>query len=158
MVVNEDMSDYVDSFESIFERLDGMEAAVSEDMQVAILLASLTSNKEYDNTVAALKTLSRENLTWDAVTSRLIEEHRAKKSLNEEKAKRRIELENGKLLLSGNKNGSRRFEKRCFICDECHLAHNCKYKDDIKKLISEKKQLERLNERLGLPERAPKLG
>ena len=60
---NEQMGDYVASFESIFERLAGMNCAVSEDMQVVILLSSLSSNTIYENVVGALKTLLKEDLT-----------------------------------------------------------------------------------------------
>ena len=53
----ESMAEFIDSFESVFARLEGMSAKVDENMQIAILLASLSSEKEYESVISDRKSV-----------------------------------------------------------------------------------------------------
>ena len=75
----EELTDFIDGFESLFTLLASMDHAIEEDMQVAMLLASLSSEKDYEHVVAALKTLPQEKLTWDTVSARLIDESKQRR-------------------------------------------------------------------------------
>ena len=137
----DNMGDYIDGFESMFERLAAMESKVSEDMQVAILLASFADMKEYDGVISELKTLKPEDLTWDTVTASLLEEHRSKKPCEQKENLR----QDSERLLGVN------CKTKCFLCDENHFARDCKYKAEFKKFIEEQKQAK-------LQKRGPRLG
>jgi hypothetical protein len=65
-----DMRDFILSFASIPDRLDCMGTKIDEDLSVVMLLSSM--NGHFESTVAAIKTLDDEKLTWDDVCSRLI--------------------------------------------------------------------------------------
>lgn len=71
------MSAHIDSLETLFNRLDGMNSTVDESMQVAILLASFGSTQEspYGAVVTALQTMKDEDLTWEKATARLLQEY-----------------------------------------------------------------------------------
>jgi gag-polypeptide of LTR copia-type len=66
-----DMRDFVDSFASILDRLECMDAKIDEDLSMVMLLSSMNGSFEF--TVEAIKTLGDEKLAWDDVCSRLIE-------------------------------------------------------------------------------------
>ena len=68
------MSDYIDTFEEVFNRLAGMDSAVNEDMQVAMLLASFgdKARSPYGHVISSMQTVDV-NLTWEIVTSRLLQ-------------------------------------------------------------------------------------
>lgn len=70
------MLDFVDQYEEIFNRLEGMGSAFPETMQVAILLSSLSekSKSPYGAIVAAIQTAAK-TLTWESVTARLLQEY-----------------------------------------------------------------------------------
>ena len=89
------MSDYIDEFESLFSRLAAMNAEMQEDMQIAILLVSLSDAREYENVVSAIKTLTKGDLNWDEVTSRLLEEARCRPHMG-----RQATAKPGELLLA----------------------------------------------------------
>ena len=78
----ENMENFIDGFESLFERLAAMEYGIEERMKVAILLAIFDGNNEYDHIISALKTLSKEEKIWDDISAGLIREYRTKKSGN----------------------------------------------------------------------------
>ena len=67
------MSDYIGSFEEVFDRLAAMGTAVSEEMNVATLLSSFGDKfrSPYGHTVASLQTFGN-SLNWEAVTARLL--------------------------------------------------------------------------------------
>ena len=61
----ENMSEYVDSFECMFDKLANMDARVPETVKIAIFLASFAEANEYKPIVSALKTLKKDDLSWD---------------------------------------------------------------------------------------------
>lgn len=84
------MSDFIDSFEEFFNRLAGMSSEIKEYMQIAMLLVSLGDkvHSQYGQVIASLQTIG-ETLTWETVSSRLLQEYneRTWPSPNREKAK-----------------------------------------------------------------------
>ena len=70
------MSDFIDIFEEIFNKLDGMQSNIQEDMQVAMFLASFGNKfrSSYGQVIASLQTLV-DALSWDTVTSRMLQEY-----------------------------------------------------------------------------------
>ena len=70
------MTDFVDQFEEIFNRLEGMKCPYAESMQVAILLSAFgeKSKSSCGPVVAALQT-TEGVLTWESVTARLLQEY-----------------------------------------------------------------------------------
>ena len=67
-----DMTEFVDSYASLLDRLEAMDAKVPSELSVIMFLASMKGH--FAPTVAALRTMSDESLRWDDVTARLIEE------------------------------------------------------------------------------------
>lgn len=69
------MSDYIDAFEEIFNRLEGMQSAIAEDMQVAMLLASFgDKNKSpFGHAIYSLRSGS-ETPSWETVTAKLLQD------------------------------------------------------------------------------------
>ena len=74
----EDMTEYVDGFESLFAQLlrMGESHAVPESHKVGILLASMGSNSRLESACAALRMKDIDSLSWDSVTADLIQEWR----------------------------------------------------------------------------------
>jgi hypothetical protein len=72
-VRSKDMGEYVDTYKSLINRLEAMNAPFPGALAVIMFLSSLQGH--FEATVAAVLSLSdKEQLTWDDVTSRLIEE------------------------------------------------------------------------------------
>lgn len=73
------MSDYIDNFEEIFNRLAGMEASMTEDMQVEIFMASFGDKGRftYGQVIASFQTIE-ENISWEVVTYRMLQEYEEK--------------------------------------------------------------------------------
>lgn len=73
------MPDFVDEFEEVFNRLSAMESPVSEELQVAMLLAAFgdKSKSEYGQVVSTLQTIETE-MSWEKVTARLLQEYEEK--------------------------------------------------------------------------------
>ena len=69
---NADMSEYVDNYTSLLDRLETMDAKVPLPLAVIMFLSSMRG--QFEATVAALRTMGDDELSWDDVTSRLIEE------------------------------------------------------------------------------------
>lgn len=69
---NKDMGDYVDGYASLLNRLAAMGAKIPDDLYVIMFLHSM--NGSFESTVAALRTMKKDDIKWDDVTSRLIEE------------------------------------------------------------------------------------
>ena len=69
---NGDMSEYVDNYTSLLDRLETMDAKVPQPLAVIMFLSSMRG--QFEATVAALRTMGDDELSWDDVTSRLIEE------------------------------------------------------------------------------------
>ncbi len=72
----ENMSKYVDEFESLFAQLErmGKDCAVPESHGAPLLLASMGHNSPLESTIAALRMKDTDCLTWEAVTADLIQE------------------------------------------------------------------------------------
>ncbi|CAN8068203.1 unnamed protein product [Agarophyton chilense] len=70
------MSEFVDEFESFFNRLKGMCSPVEDSMQVAILLSSFGNMDEtvYGAVISALQSMPDAELTWERATARLLQE------------------------------------------------------------------------------------
>jgi gag-polypeptide of LTR copia-type len=66
------MGEYVDTYTSLLNRLAAINAPIPDALAVIMFLSSLQGH--FEATVAAIRSISDENLTWDDVTSRLIEE------------------------------------------------------------------------------------
>jgi gag-polypeptide of LTR copia-type len=71
-VRNKDMGEYVGTYTSLLNRLAAMNAPIPDALAVIMFLSSLQGH--FEATVAAIRSISDDNLTWDDVTSRLIEE------------------------------------------------------------------------------------
>jgi gag-polypeptide of LTR copia-type len=69
---NGDMGEYVDKYTALLDRLEGMNSKVSKELAIIMFLHSM--NGKFEATIAALKTMSDESLTWDGITARMIEE------------------------------------------------------------------------------------
>ena len=118
-----DMGEYISEMESLFNKLAAMGSSVDSDMQVAILLVSLSSEESLSSTVSAIKTMDVDKATWEYVTGRLIEEVRSQKLAG-----------SAEVMASSTKAAAIRQRKhisdlRCFKCNKKgHIARNCKSK------------------------------
>jgi gag-polypeptide of LTR copia-type len=65
------MGEFVDSYTSLLDRLEAMEAKVPEPLAVIMFLHSIRG--QFEATVAALRTKGDDELSWDDVISRFIE-------------------------------------------------------------------------------------
>lgn len=74
----QEMSDFVDEFEEIYNRLAAMGNVVAEDMQVATLLASFGDKNRsyYGHVVANLQSV--DGITWEFATARILQEYEEK--------------------------------------------------------------------------------
>jgi gag-polypeptide of LTR copia-type len=68
-----DMSDYVDRYAASLDRLESMDSKVPPELEIIMFMHSM--NRKYEATIAALRTLGDEELTWEDVTTRLLEEY-----------------------------------------------------------------------------------
>lgn len=129
------MSDFIDSFEKIFNCLDGMGSPFPEQMQVAFLLSSFgqKSSSKYGGVVAALQTLT-DSLTWEHVTARLLQEY--DEQMWNAKQGGSISTETKALTAGTRRFNPRQFDARprketraCFSCGKIgHLSKACRGK------------------------------
>jgi gag-polypeptide of LTR copia-type len=68
-----DMSDFVDRYAALLDLLESMDSKVPPELAIIMFMHSM--NGKYEATIAALRTLGDEKLTWEDVTTRLIEEY-----------------------------------------------------------------------------------
>ena len=123
----QDMGEYLSQLESLFSRLDAIGSSIQTDMQVAILLVSLSSHESLSGTVAAIKTMDEEKATWGFVSGRLIEEVRSQKLAYDAQGKSR----NHTVALVQLPKSKSNF--RCFRCNKRgHIARNCPSKSKEK--------------------------
>lgn len=132
----ETMQDYVDSFEKAFNNLAAMGSPVADDMQVAMFLASFGEKKSspFGPVIASLQTRLG-NLTWETVTSTLMQEYveqlfRSSRSIEPKPFYQGHALAAGYRPRKGlrsaynSKNGPEKL--RCFECSEVgHLKKKC---------------------------------
>jgi gag-polypeptide of LTR copia-type len=67
-----DMGEYVDKYAALLERLTAMAAEIPQELATIMFLNSMQA--KFEATVAALRTMGDEKLTWNDVTARMIEE------------------------------------------------------------------------------------
>ena len=72
-----DMGDYVDTYSAILDRLESMDGKLPDELAVVLFLFSMDGR--FDNTIAAIRQKDT-FITWDDVTTRLIEEYRRYKT------------------------------------------------------------------------------
>ncbi len=131
-----DMGEYVDTFASVVERLAAMDAQIDEQWQVSLFLTSV--EEQFETVVAALRTISNESVTWEAVTSRLIDEATDRRNKRNPHsggsrsalfAGSRREKRRGPSKTSGgspSSGGSNKKNRHCTYCGrDGHLAERC---------------------------------
>ena len=153
---DEVMEDFIDGFESLFERLAAMDYEIEESMKVAMLLSSFDSSKDYDHVISALKTLSKKELIWDDISARLIEEYRTKKSgkkvtsvANGKNKARLMVAKAKKVKKSKNGNTEEKPPKlpTCYIFRGPHKYPDCPFGEQIRKMIESGKNKESESEK-----------
>ena len=133
------MSDFIDDFEEVFNRLAGMDAEISESMQVAILLASFgeKSSSPYGHVITNIQSQG-DAVGWDTVTARLLQEYDEKLWASETPKPSKIKQDPAAALIangrgSGNGKSKKRSNfrhklenRRCYNCNEMgHIARYC---------------------------------
>ena len=122
------MSDFIDSFEEIFNRLEGMGALFPEQMQVAMLLAAFGEKTQspYGHIVAPMQNAGQD-LYWENVTARLLQEFDEKQWNNELNTRSGSQITNHALVVSRPYAKKRFVEKRQrYKCGEKgHLMKKC---------------------------------
>lgn len=76
----QNMTEYIDHYSSLFAQLDrmGNDAAIPESHKPTMLLASINPKCSLESTAAALRTKDAKELTWEYVTTTLIDEYNAR--------------------------------------------------------------------------------
>ena len=73
------MSDVIDGFEEVFNRLEGMNSPYPEQLKVALFLSSFGENsKSPCGPVVAALQISSQTLTWENFTARMLQEYEEK--------------------------------------------------------------------------------
>lgn len=126
------MSDYVASFEEVFNHLSGMNSPIEAGLQVAMFLSSFgEKNKSpYGHLITTIQS-SQDELSWESVSAKMLQEYEEiyyEKGLRTDK---KTSNQSGMALrteLRPIKNYNRRFEnRRCFKCGKrSHIARNCR--------------------------------
>lgn len=77
------MSEYIDKLQALRNSPEGMDSAVSESMQMAILQAifGATGDSKYVPVFSALQTMEEANRTWEKTTARLLQYYSTEKAL-----------------------------------------------------------------------------
>lgn len=78
----DNMGKFIDEFETLFAQLErmGPDTKIPESHKAPLLLASMGTTSQLESTVAALRTKDTDELTWETVTSDLIQEWKHIKS------------------------------------------------------------------------------
>ena len=140
-----DMGDHIDELDSMMNKLSAMGTKIAEELRVAILLTSLSDEKDLEIVVAALKT--KEELTWNGVCARLCDEP-------SQRRRRSGSIKDAKLLSSaaGNNEGTHSKSKETRKCYNCkkrgNLIDDCTWKK--KKFKSNNKNGEQMDEMMKL--------
>ena len=133
------MPDYIDGYEEIFNRLAAMNSAIPEYLQIAMLLASFGDKTQsiYGHVVASLQSI-QEEVSWDTVTVRLLQEYEEHISLagnipgsssSGQGQALNAKTASGKSRKFVKSKGSRTERRRCYRCRRIgHLAKDCKMK------------------------------
>lgn len=75
------MGTYIDQMAGILEQLESMQTPIPTELSTALLISSIHV-PELAPVAAAVKTLSDDDVTWEKVTARLMEEHQTLKGRN----------------------------------------------------------------------------
>lgn len=136
MYINQPMGDYVDGFEEVYNRLDGMQSTISDEMQIAMFLASFGDlNKSSFGYIISSLQVMQENLSWETVTARLLQAYddslfqsgKSKKPTGDDHTAL-VVRKNWQRKGTGNKFVERR---KCYQCHQKgHLARDCPTRDD----------------------------
>ena len=78
---DQDMSKYIDEYTALFSQLEfmGKSVAIPDAHKAPMLLASIDPTSEMESIAAALRTKDAEELTWEFVSTTLIDEFRARR-------------------------------------------------------------------------------
>ena len=68
------LADHIADLELVFTKLSAAGHDLDELLQVSALLSSLEGVSDYEPTIAAIRTMDESKTTWEAVTSRLLDE------------------------------------------------------------------------------------
>ena len=146
---NQPMGDYIDGFEEVFNRLEGMQSAVAEDLQVAMLLASFgdKNKSSYGHAIYSLQS-GADSPSWETVTAKLLQESEEKQwasSSSRGSLKQTTESVVALTAASGRKltqfRKQRTERRRCFSCNKVgHLARNCSSSQKSTRRDSDEKQ------------------
>ena len=84
------MSSYIDKYTSLFAQLEqmGTDVAFPDTHKAPMLLASIDPKCVLESTAAALRTKDASDLTWEYVTTTLIDEYNAKSATGSSDTKR----------------------------------------------------------------------
>jgi gag-polypeptide of LTR copia-type len=107
------MADHVGELETLFSRLNNTGATIDDKMQVAILLMSLEGHSEDEVNIAAIRTRSDDNTTWELVATRLMDEDKHRQQGNHI---HKFEAGGTAAVMKGNKSNN-------ITCNCCDLAH-----------------------------------
>lgn len=107
----QDIAKHIDRMAALFEQLTAMEATMDESLQVGILIASIEV-EDLRAVSAAIKTLADDDVKWDTVAERLIEECAALKKASHAPHSSAAAKGKGKKLCS-------------FCSRPGHVAKNC---------------------------------
>lgn len=71
----QDMSNYIDEYTSLFSQLEfmGRDVAIPDSHKAPMLLASINPSSEMESIAAALRTKNANELTWEYVTTTMID-------------------------------------------------------------------------------------
>lgn len=97
----------------------------SEAMRVGVMLAALSIEKECEALVTALKALRNEDLAWDKVTARIIDESRAKKGHKKLAEEKRLMNASTGGRPTGRPNAPNERPNRAPICCMRKGPHEC---------------------------------
>ncbi len=112
------MRDYVSAMESSVNRLASMGMRMSEPMQIAILLMSLSDLPGYSSTVSSLKTMYTNEAKCDDVMKRFIEERK-------QAGNSAIGLTNGNSKgVLGSWRTTTKKKNKDFVCWACNMRGN----------------------------------
>ena len=132
------MIDHVNKLKTIAEQLEALDDPVADKDLVMILISSLPD--EYNNLITALETLKEDNLSWNYVRDRVINEFERLKNVRSKKSEQEA-LYIKSQFKKGGGNGSQTNGKKkgienfkCHCCKEKgHLLKDCPKKNGNKK-------------------------
>ncbi len=125
-------SKYIDEFSQLFSQLEmmGDSAMLPEAHKAPILLASLGTSSRLENTAAALRLKDLDDLTWESVTTDLIQEYERRTTVMERHERKNAKPHRGSLKKSLHKSNkvtpaSQKDVECTFYGKKGHEAINC---------------------------------